>query len=441
MKVLVLDPYPKRPYRISKDTIGGFGTANRFGDGWTGRALTWLVSREVDWPPLYSVYTAGVLRAQGHEVAYAREWPAGSAWDLCLVTSSIVCHETELEAIRRLAADGVRIGVIGPFAGTLPSPYLDLGAFVISGEPEMFFVANPLDGDLLGSLEGLLPPAAPVDLDDLPRPAWELIFSVNPPRFGLLGGKETVLPILATRGCPYSCMTYCTYPLQQGRKVRARAPEKIVEEMVHWQQTLGITYFIFRDPVFAINKKHTFALCDAIAASGRKFRFTIEAHLRNMDPDLSRRLAEVGMDMVKVGIETVDPEVLKTSKRVAVEHDEQSRRIAMLEEMGVKVTCHYILAMPGESVDTWKATMDYARRLNSLLAQISVFTPYPGTPAYAEFEDKVVVEDYESFTQYDLVFRHDTLSAKQVRKMLSDSYRDYYCRLPWVFKYLRSRLA
>ncbi|NQU61347.1 MAG: radical SAM protein [Rhodospirillales bacterium] len=445
MKVLILDSYPKRPYRISKDTIGGFGTANRFGDGWTGRAITWLVSQEVDWPPLYCVHAAGVLRAQGHEVEYAREWPEkagnGGDYDLCLMTSSIVCHETELAAAKEVVARGVPVGVIGSFGGTVSAPYLESGAFVISGEPEMYFMANPLSPESLKGLKGLIAPAPAVPLDDLPLPAWDLIYAVHPPRFGLLGRKEPVLPIAASRGCPYSCMHYCAYPLQQGRKVRTRSPQLIVDEMAHWQDTLGVTYFIFRDPVFGINEKHTYDLCDAIEASGRTFRFTIETHLRNLEPDLAKRLSAAGMDMVKVGIETVDTEVLNAAKRMAMKSDDQTRRIAELEKLGVKLTCHYILGMPGEKTETWKTTIRYAQHLNSVFAQISVFTPYPGTPAYSEFEDKILVDNYESFTQYDLVFKHGELTPGQVRKMLSDAYRDYYLRPSWIFKYLRTRLA
>ena len=441
MKILILDPYPNRPYRISKDTSGGYGTANRFGDSLVSRAITWFFSKEVDWPPLHCVYTAGVLRNQGHDVTYARNWPDGGSFGLCLITSSIVCHETELDAVRDVVARGVPVGVIGPFATNMPAPYLDRGAFVIQGEPEMFFIAHPLNADTIGDLRGTLPAAAPASLDDLPLPAWDAVFSVTPPRFGLFGRSETVLPIIASRGCPYSCMNYCTYPLQQGRKVRTRSPEKIVEEMVHWQDALGISYFIFRDPVFAINAKHAFELCDAIAASGRTFRFTVETHLRNMEPDLAKRLRQAGMDMVKVGIETVDAEVLNSAKRITLDVDEQRQRIAMLEAIGVKVTCHYILAMPGENPDSWKNTLRYARRLNTLFAQISVFTPYPGTPAYAEFADRVLVDRYESFTQYDLVFRHENLTPDQVREMLSDAYRDYYLRPSWLLKYLGARFA
>ena len=35
--------------------------------------------------------------------------------------------------------------------------------------------------------------------------------------------SKPAIPIVATRGCPYSCFNYCTYPLQQGLKVRFRS--------------------------------------------------------------------------------------------------------------------------------------------------------------------------------------------------------------------------
>lgn len=443
MKILILDPYPVRPYRISKDTSGGYGTANRFGDGIVSRVLTWLFAREVDWPPLYAVHVAGVLRHQGHEVAYSRQWGAEQhrGWDLCLVTSSIVCHETEVETVRAVVATGVPVGVMGPFATTLPAPYVAAGAFVISGEPEMFFMRNEIAADRVSALVGVIPPAAPVALDELPRAAWEIVFAVAPPRFGLLGRKQTVLPVAATRGCPYSCHQYCTYPLQQGRKVRAVTPERVVADMCHWQDTLGVSYFIFRDPLFGIDRRHTLALCDALEASGRSFRFTIETHLQNMDPEVARRLVEVGLDMVKVGIESVDPDVLKSAGRFSMEQDAQRRRIAELEALGLKVTCHYILAMPGDTEETCRRTIRYACGLNTLFAQASVFTPYPGTPAFHRFEDRILVDRYEGFTQYDLVFRHDRLTPEQVRRLLGEAYSAYYTRGRWIYKFLRVRLG
>lgn len=441
MNILILDPYPNRPWRISKDTIGGYGTANRFGDGLVSRAITWVMAKEVDWPPLYAVQTAGVLVDQGHDVEYSRHFDDKKFYDLCLTTSSIVAHETELAAIKKITALGIPIGTIGPFATTVPSPYIDAGAFVISGEPEMYFMNQPLNPTDLAVLSGILAAGETTSLDDLALPAWDLIFKAAAPKFGLLGGGHVTLPIVATRGCPYSCFNYCVYPLQQGRKVRMRDPQKIVDEMEHWADKLGVTFFIFRDPVFSINRKHTVALCEALERSNHTFKFIIETHLNNLDRELATRLKKLGLEMVKVGIEATNPETIKQSKRFTITHDEQIERIEMLEELGIKITSFYILGMPGDTPESFRSTMKYARRLNSVFAQISVFTPYPGTPAFGEFEDKITVDTYEQFTQYDLVFKHATLNAKQIRKMLSRAYRDYYLRPSWMIKYLVARFS
>ena len=220
-----------------------------------------------------------------------------------------------------------------------------------------------------------------------------------------------------------------------------RDPQKIVEEMEHWADTLGVTFYIFRDPVFSINREHTMKICDALEKSNHKFKFVIETHLNNMDVELATRLQKLGLEMVKVGVESISPETIKESKRFTIEHDQQVERIKMLEKLGIKITCFYILGMPGDTPDAFHATMDYARQLNSVFAQISVFTPYPGTPAFGQFKDKIIADKYEDFTQYDLVIKHDALNPAQVRKILSKAYRKYYLRPRWVFKYLAARFT
>ena len=67
MKILILDIYPKKPYRISKDNNGGYGSANRYGSNLISKAISWFVKHNVDWPPLSSVHIAGILKKKGHK--------------------------------------------------------------------------------------------------------------------------------------------------------------------------------------------------------------------------------------------------------------------------------------------------------------------------------------------------------------------------------------
>ena len=43
----------------------------------------------------------------------------------------------------------------------------------------------------------------------------------------------------------------------KGTKLRLKNPDKLLNEMKNLKEKLGVKNFIFRDPVFSINKKHT----------------------------------------------------------------------------------------------------------------------------------------------------------------------------------------
>ena len=78
--------------------------------------------------------------------------------------------------------------------------------------------------------------------------------------------------------------------------------------------------------------------------------------------------------------------------------------------------------------------------LNTTYAQFSVWTPYPGTPVFNDFKDKIINNNYESFDQYQLVYKHDRLTKNEIDKYLDYSYSSYYRRPSWIYKYIKSFL-
>ena len=438
MKVLLLDVYKDVNYRISKDTSGGYGTGNNFGNSLFTNYLKKKFKKEHDWPPLFVAYTHAVLKDNGYEVTYSKKIVDNiNSYDFYIVSSSIVCCETEIEAIKKIKASNNKpIFSIGPFATSNPKKYVDAGSIVISGEPEFYFFKYK-NLDLETNRENkIISFEHTFSLDDLPTPNWEELIE-NFERVSNLFGKYKNVPIIGTRGCPYSCFKYCVYPLQQGRKVRQRTPKLIVEEMEYWVNK-GIKMFTFRDPVFSINRKHTLEFCEEIEKKKVKCFFIIETHLRILDTELIHKLKNAGLKAVKVGVESVDANVLKNANRFTVSTDEQISKIRELEKNNIQVSAMFIIGFPNDNINTINATIEYAKKINSTYSQFSVWTPYPGTPVFEEYKDKIIADKYEHFDQYRLVYKHEKFNRFEIRELLSKCYDNYYLRFSWMFKYLRS---
>ena len=439
MKILVLDPYPNKNYRISKDQNGGYGTANNYGNGIVGKILKSMVKNSVDFPPLYAVYVCGQLVKSGHEVTYAKELNLNDDYDLYIMVSSIVCHETEISVLKLLKKNNKRVIVIGPFATSNPENYIENGASVIKGEPEMYFHKFNKNINDLEKLPKIIENFSIYDLDELEFPGWEIIFQNYVPKMKFLGDGPAI-SINASRGCPYTCSYYCVYPLQQGRKLRLKSPKRLVEEILYFYQKLNVKNYIFRDPVFTINKKHTREVCEEIIKAGIRINICIEAHLKDIDNELVKILKKVGVKLIYVGIESSDDNIRNDAKRTSDTNENQISKVNLLEKEQIKVKAMYIIGMPKDTKDSFKKTVQYAKKIKSTYAQFSVFTPYPGTPVFKEYKDKILTNKYEDFTQWKLVFEHANLSKNDVQGLLEYAYTQYYTNPRWAFYFLSNKI-
>lgn len=432
MLIYGLDVYRDYGCKINKDVNGGFGTVNDFSTSKRGRLLAKFQKKGVDFPPLYFMSSLSVLMKQGHECHYTRlVADVPETCDLVLISSSIVCCESELAAIRELASRSIPVLAIGPFATEVPSVYQEAGASVLSGEPDTHLNQNPgfIEQVLEGSVAGPQSFQHSVDLtcplDELPLIRWELYLNNYKSSMVFLG-PGTALPVFSSRGCPYSCYNYCTYPLQQGRKHRRLTPKQLVDRLQTYKEVYGASRFLFRDPVFTLDRKHVIEICQEILQRGLKIWWAAELHLKDLDEHLVKLMHLAGLRCVFVGIETINPESIKASKRFSLKKDQQEETIQLLESTGISVKGMFIFGMPHDNVENLQQTLAFAASLPATYLQFSVFTPYPGTPIYESYKQKITASKYEDFTQWDLVFEHGHLSPADVAKALDMAYKASY---------------
>ena len=148
-------------------------------------------------------------------------------------------------------------------------------------------------------------------------------------------------------------------------------------------------------------------------------------------------LKKAGLKGVKVGIESSNLEVLQDADRYTVTKDDQIEKVNFLEKNKIQVSAMYIIGYPEDTEKTIIDTLNYSIKLNTSYAQFAVWTPYPGTPVFKEYKDKIIANKFEDFTQYKLVFKHKNLLPNEIRELLSKCYTKYYLRYNWIKDYIK----
>ena len=131
---------------------------------------------------------------------------------------------------------------------------------------------------------------------------------------------------------------------------------------------------------------------------------------------------------------------MKKESRYTIEKDQQLSKIRELEKNKIQVSSMYIIGFPSDNNETVINTINYAIKLNTTYAQFSIWTPYPGTPIFHEYKNKIIENSYESFDQYRLVYKHNIFDSQKVRNLLDRAYTKYYSRIGWILKYFKSFL-
>ncbi len=442
---VILDVYPEHKHRLIKDTAGGYGTGNDFGNTFFSKLLNIYVDSNIGMPPIEIMIISSILK-QNHKVHYTRNLNDKEIEnsDFIILTSSIIAHETELNAIYKLK--NKKIFVTGIFATTKKEKYSTKNSIVIKNESDTFFYnlekSKNLNlcflNELFNKKELTNNFYSTVSLDDLPFPDWHDYTKKFPLRNDFFSlNQKIAVPLLGTRGCPYSCFYYCTYPLQQGRKVRARSVENIIEEIKYWKKELGTNKFVFRDPVFSINRKHTIEFCKQVINQKLNITFMVETHLNNLDDEMIPLLRKAGLELVYVGVESFSNVVLKDMRRFTIEHDKQYQVIKKCEDAGIKVKTMFIIGNPEDTKDTIIKSIEYSKYLPSLYSQFSVFTPYPGTPVFNDFKEIINENKLENFNQYNLTFKHKNLTRKDINDLKSLAYFKFYFNLKKIIQVLK----
>jgi anaerobic magnesium-protoporphyrin IX monomethyl ester cyclase len=418
-----------------KDVAGGFGTVFTVGKSPFAKLLEFAKRRIAAIPNITLAYLDSILSAHGAEVQVldVRKSEQLVPADLYLIASSIVdCNferEIGIEVKRRF---GSKVGYFGTFASSVPDFFSGAADFVVKEEIE-----NIAPSIARGYIpEGIIAAGFVQDLDTLPFPKWDQ-FEIRKFRYQIITGKGITLPMLGSRGCPYTC-NYCPYLVNSCYRVRSA--ESIVDEIRYLSAKYGIQGISFRDPNLTFNKKRAHEFADLLLRYNLDVRWSMEARTDRLDPELLELLYRAGLRSIEVGVESANQQTLRGNKRKAIPRTQQERIIECCHKLGIRVIANYTLGLPNDTVDGIQDTIRYAKKLNTFAIQFTVTTPYPGTQFYDAVRQDIFEKDWERFNGWTSVYNHAAVSSEELHRLREFAYVSYHLRPRYVWRFLQSTI-
>lgn len=277
-----------------------------------------------------------------------------------------------------------------------------------------------------------------LDVNELPFPSWK---HIDPDWYHDAGKLFPFLTLYTGRGC-FGLCTFCRETqVINGRKLRMRDANKVVDEMEHDLKLFpNLREIMFETDTFTAIPDHTKKICDEIIKRGLHKRISWSCNVRvDIRLDLLKEMRKAGCRMLMVGFEFGTNEQLDAVKKGTT--IEMGRKFAeTANKLGFVIHGCFMIGAPNETKESAQKTIDFAKSLPLDTIQVSGIAVYPGTELYdwAKSNDFILAKDWKDWVDEN----HEQvtlLSYPQMPKVEIDFYidkalREFYLRPKQILK-------
>jgi len=273
------------------------------------------------------------------------------------------------------------------------------------------------------------------DLDDMPVPMHELL-PLQSYRMPYIKGPFTF--IVTSRGCPAGC-TYCIKHVSYQYSTRIRSPKLIMEEM--WVlKKLGINNIHMYADLFTVNRDQVIELCKLMIDENIQLKWTCNSRVDFVDEEMLTLMGKAGCRLISWGIESGNEQILKHARKGAYP-DKAERALRWAKKAGIMNWGYFIIGLPGETEETIKETIAFAKKLPLDIALFHVAAPYPGTPFFFEVVENKWFRPGTRWEQVDMdkgtVLDYPNLPAEKLLYWQKRAFREWAFRPGPAFTYLK----
>jgi hopanoid biosynthesis associated radical SAM protein HpnJ len=367
-----------------------------------GASSRWPSTREIEsyWYPVWLCYPAGmipesrVVDAPPHGISIEKTVEIGKDFELLVLFTSTPGFDVDVKIANMMkdANPKLKVCFVGPPVTTEPDKALNATKaidFIVRREFD-HQIANYAKGVPLEELPGVSfrkdgvnvhNPEGPVieNLDELPWVTKVYKRDLDFRRYNVPFLLNPYLSFYTSRGCPAMC-TFCLWPqTHSGHRWRLRSNEDIVNEVKYVRENFpGLKEIFFDDDTFNYREQRTIALCKEFEKIG--FTWSCTSRVTTSE-DTLKAMKDAGARLMIVGYESGDQQILKNIKKGATVEGAK-RFTEQAHKLGLTIHADFIVGLPGETRESIRRTIDFAKHLDCETIQVSIAHAYPGTEFY-----------------------------------------------------------
>jgi len=330
-------------------------------------------------------------------------------FDLVAISSFSAQILEAYELADRYRSRGTPVVLGGLHVTALPDEAAQHADAIVVGEAEPVW-RTLLDDWVAGRLQSRYVSNGDFSFDDAPMPLFDLL-DID---------KYNRLTVQTSRGCPLQC-EFCASSILLTRRYKLKPIPKVLAEIDRIRQFWRCPFIEFADDNSFVNRAYWKELLFELQS--RRLRWFTECDLRVYeDCELLDLMYASGCVEVLVGFESPVEDGLP---RLELKTDWKHRRwgeyreaIHRIQSRGIRVNGCFILGLDGHTPDVFDAVYEFARDSELYDIQITVQTPFPGTPLYRRLKDagRLLHDgEWNRCTLFDINFLPAPMSVEELR--------------------------
>jgi len=213
------------------------------------------------------------------------------------------------------------------------------------------------------------------------------------------------------RGCPNHC-EFCVSPSFHGGYIR-RPIEAVLAEI----RALRSKVIFFLDPNLMGEREHAKAFFSELKRL-RKWWLGCASLDVVEDPELLALMAESGCRGLLMGFESLRRSALDESGKVRNVGKSYAEVVDTLHTHGILVQACFVFGFDSDDPGVFEEAAAYMERARFDLPQISIYTPFPGTPVFQRMQDegRILTRDWSRYNGQNVVFQPRGMSVAQLEQ-------------------------